>query len=309
LYRNTGQEKAELPFIRYFPETLGFSEISYRDGKDKWPTLRYILEIEERRYRVKEFFLDWFYPGFPKSLMSSFMGTFSKIDSIKSANRVFFTGGNYKGRDAASSFIQGTQVEVEALADSLKTDFRSIYSDLVPVGEDEVRLRGSPFSKRSYFASGHRGEWFEDQRISRLQWADLIGSSLSVTGRQFNLSSAGALFLKNQIEHSIIVFESGSFESAGWVDIIRKGSRVPYGSYDFRDEEGIFDFRDLSGVSVLMRRPYGPGIVRWSDSVMLYTLSLSPLAEFPARDEMKNIPEETGSKIEELLDQLSETNH
>ena len=284
---------------------LAPSEISYRGDQVKWPTFRYFVKIEDRKYRVKEFFLDWFYPGFPKSLMSTFMGTFSEIHSMRTGDRIFFTGKDYRGRNAASSFIKGTQVEVEALDELREEDFSWIFSDLRPVRVDEIRLRGSTFRERSYFASGHRGEWFEDNRISRLHWIDHIDASFDLCGKDYRLSSAGVLLSGSRITHCILVIEGGSFERAGWIDVVRKDSRIPYGYYEFRNEDGMFDYRDISDISVLMRRPSGPGMVRWSDSEMLYTTSISPLVDFPDAEKMKKIPEKIHGKIKDVLEQVS----
>ena len=306
--QNAAANPVEPPFVRYTPETLVPSEISLRGDQVKWPTFRYFVKIENRKYRVKEFFLDWFYPGFPKSLMSSFMGTFSEIHSMRTGDRIFFTGKDYRERDAASSFINGTQVEVEALGESREEDFSKIFSDLRPVREDEIRLRGSTFRERSYFASGHSGEWFEDKRISRLNWIDQIDASFELDRKEYRLSSTGILLTEGRIGHCIMVFEGSSFERAVWVDVVRRDSNIPYASYDFRDEEGMFDYRDLSDVSILLRRPSGPGMVRWSDSVMLYTMSISPLLNFPVRDEMKKIPEKIQSQIKDILQQVSGIN-
>ncbi|MGC8506430.1 MAG: hypothetical protein ACP5NK_06985 [Thermoplasmata archaeon] len=294
-----------MPFVRYIPETLAPLEISYRGGQVKWPTFRYFVNIGDRRYRVKQFFLDWFYPGFPKSLMSSFMGTFSEIRSMISGDRIFFTGKDYRGRNAASSFINGTQVEVEATGESEEEDFSRIFSDLKPVRDDVIRLRGSTFRERSYFASGRSGTWFEDQRISRLHWIDHIDASFELNGKNYELSSTGVMLSEGRIGHCIMVFEGDSFERAGWIDVARKDSEIPYGYYEFRDEEGMFDHRDLSDISVLLRSPSGPGIVRWSDSEMLYTMSISPLLNFPDADEMKRFPAKTHGIIKDVLEQVS----
>ena len=55
------QEKT--PFLIYVPDKIEVSNVTYRRNGTKWATLRFECTIEGEKIRVKEFFLDWFYPG------------------------------------------------------------------------------------------------------------------------------------------------------------------------------------------------------------------------------------------------------
>ncbi|MFG1518997.1 MAG: hypothetical protein AAE977_00775 [Thermoplasmataceae archaeon] len=299
------ERDVEMPFIRYLPATMNALNLTYRDSATKWPTLRYFLDLDGRLYRVKEFFMDWFYQGFPKSLMSSFSGTYSDIHAATAGHHIYFIGKNYRGKQSASSFSHGTEIEIEAQGISDSGDFYRIYSDLVPSQRDEMRLRWTSFKNRSYFASGHTGEWFEDTRISRLNWIDDISISVLVYGKQYDLSSVGTIFREGRVENCILIFEYGSFERAMWVDILRNGSRIQHGIYRLRDEEGLFDYREISHESILIRSPYGPSIVRWADLEMIYTLSMSPFFNFPDAMEMKLIPNMIYGTVQDIMAQIS----
>ena len=59
-----------MPFIPIVPENIRASSLGLRIRDEKWPTLRYFIDYGNHRIRIKEFFMDWFFTGFPKSLMS-----------------------------------------------------------------------------------------------------------------------------------------------------------------------------------------------------------------------------------------------
>ena len=128
--RYSAVDTGDIHFVRYIPLTLKSSDATYRNGEFKWPTFRYILDLDGRKFRVKGFFLDWFSLGFPKSLISNLTRTFSEIESVQSGDCVFFIGKNHGGMDSASSYIHGTQAEIEAIETSSKDDFHKIYSNL-----------------------------------------------------------------------------------------------------------------------------------------------------------------------------------
>ncbi len=105
LSRYSATDTGDIHFVRYVPLTLKSSDATYRKGEFKWPTFRYIRNLDGRKFRVKEFFLDWFSLGFPKSLISNLTRTFSEIESVQSGDCVFFIGKNYRGMESASSYI------------------------------------------------------------------------------------------------------------------------------------------------------------------------------------------------------------
>jgi hypothetical protein len=167
---NSFNELHEMPFVAWIPSSHVFRHFTVRNDGKKWNTIRYFVEINGREIRVKEFFMDWFFPGFPKSIMDTLYSTYSPVTALERDGRLLFLGTNYKGNPAASGYLDGTTVEIESLSGEAMEEMTELFFDLAADPDDEASKCDMPFHERSFFSAGHQGAWFEDNRISRMSW-------------------------------------------------------------------------------------------------------------------------------------------
>lgn len=270
-------EKYEFPFVSFFPENLRVEDVSERVDETKWDSLRFYVLLGDKLFRVKEFFLDWFYSGFPKSLMSDFVSTYSLVESDKVKERVFHYGKNYKGFDAISSTIFGTQIEIECSGEATKLEFAAILGDLTYSKEDFERVSNLTFKDRAYFTKKSASEWFEDTRISRMRWHNLMNRpNFRMANLDLSPSSTGRYTDKRCFDHRILVLEENNFEHVVWVDSIEIDSGVEYGYYKLRKREGLYNYFEENDGLFAYSEPYGPGMVQRVVDGRVYTISFSP---------------------------------
>ena len=263
----------ETPFLIFVPGNLEIRNVTYRTGGRKWPTLRYECIIDGEKIRVKEFFLDWFYPGFPKSLMQSFVSSYSMVDSIPMKDWVIFTGKNYKGKEASSSFSLGTQIEVEG--ESRKNVNKLSETMFAPFPDE--RFKRFPFYRRSFFANKGEPEWFEERRISNLDWkppkSDFCVGDLC-------MDSVGVFSKDGSILETIFAFSEEYYRRASWVDIARPTEHADHLIYDLRNSGNFFDEFEKGDPTFAFKKEQGPAIARSKFGEYVVTVSLSPLFSF-----------------------------
>jgi hypothetical protein len=262
------QEKT--PFLIYIPDKIEVSNVTYRRNGTKWATLRFECMIEGEKLRVKEFFLDWFYPGFPKSLMDSFVSSYSSLSSSVLEDRAIFYGKNYKGKEASSSFSLGTQIEIEG---ETQLNIRKLSERMVaPFMND--RFENLPFRERSFFANGGKPEWFEEERISNLTWQS---PSEKLCVGSLCLDSIGKLTRNGKSLETILVFSEGYYRRAAWVDIADSDSEVRHLIYDLRKGGNFFDVLEDGEPRIAFRKDSGITIAQYRREQSVTTISLSPL--------------------------------
>ena len=264
-----------LGFMTFVPGKVGFQDMTMRIRDKKWDSVRFFSSGNGFRIRVKEFFMDWFYTGFPKSMLSSFIGTYSRIEHVMTENGIMFYGKNYKGNDSASLNIRGTQIELESTVPASIDVFKEVVDDLRPYenGNFDCSL---PFHKRSFFASGKHGEWYEDERISRMTWKKAppkIG--MKIESMQLSASSMGSF--GNKEYHRIIVLESDCFNNVSWIDYCTYPNSIEHSFYKVRNEGYLFDTFILDeNRKYVFRKDSGPALYQFRHDDYLYTVSLSP---------------------------------
>lgn len=262
------QERA--PFLIYIPGKLEIKNVTYRSQGRKWATLRYECKIGYEKLRVKEFFLDWFYPGFPKSLMDSFVSSYSAIDGSILNDRAVFYGKNYKGKKASSSFSFGTQIEVEG---DTEKNVKKLSETMIAPYLNE-RFRNYPFFRRSFFANRGVPEWFEEERISNLAWKEppeefCVGNLC--------VDSVGVSHNDGRRVETILVFSEEYYRTAAWVDIAEPDSHLQHLIYDLRKDGNFFDVYEDGDPTVAFKRDSGPTIARTKIGSSVVTISISPL--------------------------------
>lgn len=267
-----------LPFLAYAPESREIFDISVRIHDEKWPTLRYRVKLYGKEVRVKQFFLDWFFPGFPKSLLKDFSSGFSTIRSREVGSFTLFLGRNYRKRDSACAWIHGTMVEMDSANAVSDDEYETLLVDMLSSQPDPGRLEHYQFPDRSHFAKGYTGEWYEDQRIMRLTWRRTGEFFLDIRGRKFISSGMGYADVKGK-SHAIYVFQEGSYSRAIWIELTSQGIDLAHAVYDVRKGEGLFDtelqLADQKGLLVF-RKPAGPAVLKMNLEKLWLTAGFSP---------------------------------
>ena len=231
-----------LPFNVYLPEKR-HDKITLRMSYYRHPTLK--IWFPEEQITIKEFFMDWFYYGFPKNHMKSSNEYFGKetiqeieIDGIK---RTLFTGIDYENSYSSCLFLNGTCLEIRHNRSSLE-DVIEIIKTLKEVNSSKK----SNFLSRSFYANPP-GEvfWFEETRISRIKWKTINDQSI-FDSRSFDLG-----FLNN--DQKLIIFENSQGDYV-FIDMSKNTKLVKNLRYSFKGTAPIF-------VKVERGRDYIMGII------------------------------------------------
>lgn len=267
-----------LPFLVYTPRSRGAYDISVRIHDQKWPTLRFRVKISGKEIRVKQFFLDWFFPGFPKSLLSDFASGYSQIRSRQDENYIMFLGKNYRKYNGASAWVKGTTIEMDSSSGVSDDEYEKLLIDLLSSGPDPGRLEKFQFPDRSHFAKGYGSEWYEDRRIARLDWRRTAQFSLSINGRKFLASGMGYINAEGR-HHEIFIFQEDQFTRAIWIEVTSVDIKIDHAFYDVRKGEGFFDtelqLAEDRGILVF-RKPLGPAVIRIDLDSLVLTAGFSP---------------------------------
>lgn len=161
-------KNVHLPFVVFGIENWVHT-YSLRLSYYRHPTV--VFEIPEKSIHIKEFFMDWFYYGFPKNQMisvSSFYGAVKRRKLILNDETYpLFTGKDYTGKMSSCVFIEGTCLEIrhpETQISELVNFLEHMYA--------VSRPENKPFFKKSFYCNPPGTVfWFEEERMSRLKWA------------------------------------------------------------------------------------------------------------------------------------------
>ncbi|MEM0141306.1 MAG: hypothetical protein QXN66_04630 [Thermoplasmatales archaeon] len=262
--------QSTLPFLIF--KTSGYEILNptIRPEGSKWSTLRYELLVDGEKARVKEFFLDWFYQGFPKNLMDSFVSSYAPVEAIQMEDSVFFVGKDYKGMHASSAFILGTEIEVEGES---KECVEKVSRSLAPVNKLEI-FRKLPFCSRSFFARGGKPDWFEERRIASLSWRPSMNNRKL---EQLKADSVGILTLGEGVIHKISVFTEDFMKRVIWIDSSKKEIPDSNSYYKLRRDGNFYDTYQEIGGLLAFKQPSGPAIFQTSIEDNVVTISFSPL--------------------------------
>ncbi len=249
-----GLERFDLKFAAYFPTGYEVKNITVRHGDTRWPTIRYEFTGEVSG-RVKEFFMDWFYYGFPKNLMSSIVDSYSTVDAFRGISMIYL-GKDYKGMDAATASIYGTHVEVEFDYGSMRE--RIDFMNSMKTSDYQLkRVSHLRYHERGFHTLGNPGDWFEDLRIARLSWRSL--DDRLDAGRQiYNGSSEGILESAGMVQQVYMVYEQNGFEKAVSIDAWRRDVSVEHVKYRLRKGGNFFTSQIETPSLALFKSEYGP---------------------------------------------------
>ena len=268
----------DLPFVPYVPWDLSCEDISVRIGDTRWPTLRYAVHFLGHRFRVKQFFMDWFFTGFPKALMSSFVDTYSPVEFTMDGSFHIYTGINYRGNVSASVYSHGTEIEIEGSGEISHEIFRVLVVDhLSPINGVADRIRDLQFPDRSFFAKGHPSSWYEEERIRRLHWSrSSSDQSIRVDGTVLNGSGFGIL-QNGGGGHGIGIFQKDSFGEVAWFEFASEDVNIEHPYYHLRKGNGFFHNLSTPGTwSILHGSGPGPVVAQENRDGVIMTLAGTP---------------------------------
>jgi hypothetical protein len=252
-----------LPFATILPD-LVLSNISLRTDSEKWDTLRFEVEANNQRIRIKEFFMDWFYPSFPKSLLKTFSLPYEPLSirsiTVNGITYPVFFGMDYSGAIAASTWISGTTLEIRSMPDSGQNfiDMTMNILSQLQIGKFPER---KDFISRSYYAGKKRKySWFEEERIGRMSWGSSENSLCGNFFKKFNCISSGTF---NGI-HKIKVFTSEDMRGEIWIDLFKIVASLKNGFYHF-DEDNMGILQEHHGKDqfrIFSVSNFGPWLLR-----------------------------------------------
>lgn len=267
-----------LPFLTYVPMNHETYDISVRIHDQKWPTLRYHVKLSGKTIRIKEFFLDWFFPGFPKSMLKDFSSGYSIIRSREVGENLLFLGKNYRNHDAASFWVRGTMIEMDSNHTVSDDEYEKLTVDLLSSRPDPSRLEKFQFPDRSHFSKGFTSDWYEDQRISRLSWRRTEQVKLPIANGTLSSSGVGFIHIDGGMQE-IFVFQANGYSRAIWIEISTKDIKLDHAFYDVRKGTGLFDteLELAEGKGLLVfRKPSGPAVVKIIIGATILTAGFSP---------------------------------
>ncbi|MEM4778887.1 MAG: hypothetical protein QW062_05565 [Thermoplasmatales archaeon] len=261
--------QASLPFLIFKPSCCEIFNATLRPEGEKWSTIRFEISTDSGKARVKEFFLDWFYQGFPKNLMNSFVSSYSRVYAATGPGYVYFVGKDYKDMHASSAFILGTEVEIEAESRKVVED---VSKTLVPVMKMD-KFKNIRFCDRSFFARGGKPDWFEERRIASLNWTPLSEPS---GWDRFKPDSVGTLTELGNIVQRISIFSEDFTRRTIWIDSARKDLAGKDNYYILRRDGNFYDaFYEIGGL-LAFKQPYGPAMFQAFIDNNIVTISFSP---------------------------------
>ena len=246
-----------LGFAAFFPMGYEVKNISARHHDALWPTIRYEFS-GDLSGRAKQFFMDWFYYGFPKNLMSSLVDSYSRVEVGMGRNLVYY-GRDYRGIDAATTSVNGTHIEVEFFAGDRK-DQEAFMNSLSAGSGDLQKVSGLRYHERGFHTMGNSGQWYEDVRISRLRWVPMDDPQESF-GNAFRGSSEGSLVQDGKTVQRYQVYQESNFRRVISVDVWKRDTTVEHVRYRLRKGGQFFDIQIEKPALTLYKSSFGPAIM------------------------------------------------
>ncbi len=271
-------ERYKLPFLIFKPTIRKAYDISARIHDLRWPTVRYCVRIAGKEVRIKQFFLDWFFPGFPKSMLKDFSSGYSTIRSREVDDYILFLGKNYRKHDSASIWIHGTMIEMDSVSTVSDDEYEKLVMDLLSDAPNPDSLKKYQFPDRSHFVSGYETQWYEEMRISRLNWRRTGPYVMEIKGKKYVSSGFGYLYVQGKT-HEIFIFQENEYFRSIWIEVTSEGIELEHSFYDVRKGNGLFDteikLADNLG-TLVFRNPSGPGVIKIRQNSSVLTVGFSP---------------------------------
>lgn len=292
-----------IPFIPVVPRDNTASSISLRLDDEKWPTLRYFINYGSHRIRIKEFFMDWFFTGFPKALMSSFADAYSEVSLSISGDMHIYSGKNYAGRDSASVYYHGTTVEAQSSDSMAHEEFVELFTtNMEALDETFAYVNGMQFHERSFFAYGHHGQWYEDERIARLSWQPGVSRHVVLPGGEKLDSSGFGVMNNGDHRQCIAIFQDNAYDGVLWLEAASVNSSIPYACYRLREGRGLYNefMHPGDNTDALLMEPRGPQVIQFIDNSRIITAALNPGIHYRISSGIHDFKESLISMVDEV---------
>ncbi len=268
--------KLNLPFATLFPE-IEIKNISLRTDEHRWPTLRFEVAMGGSILRFKEFFLDWFYPSFPKSLLKTFSSPFKELNvrefKTNQKRMPVFAGHDYSGSPAATTWISGTTLEIRNVSGNEPIDLE-ILVRLLETMKISAFPGQSDYISRSFYAGKKREySWFEEERIGRMKWVATRNECSGKFIEGFENVCTGSY----EDIHKIIVFSKRELSVEMWVDVFREGAKLKNGIYRNNElDSGILKREEqIRSFNIYSVSKLGPWILRKTREGKITTIGVS----------------------------------
>lgn len=220
--------EVQLPFTT-FVEKGTIDKFTLRLSYYRHPTL--VFEIPHSAVRVKEFFMDWFYYGFPKSQMISAGDFYEPVEytkvAIKDQMYPLFTGKDYSGSMSSCIFVEGTCLEIRHPKNRINDVIR-LLEHMNPLST----ALSSAFYKRSFYCNAPGTVfWFEEERMNRLKWSERENLDIG----EYKLDSYGELHNVQKV----LIFRNLHNDYAV-LDVSVTGTGIKNLKYNFFGENTMF---------------------------------------------------------------------
>ncbi len=257
----------KLPFEPYlFP--YEDSKIFLRKDDARHITVVQNFSYENINFSAKEFFMDWYYYGFPKNLMKNSSETYSNIwrnhVEINGKNYPIFYGKDYRDRFAASISSGGVTVELRS-----NSDFSEMLNDIFR--NFKIRNSDKRFYELSHYIKRDSWRWFEEERIGRMSWSPMnnvrIGDYYGDSHGNFNNI------------HEIEIYRN-IYGDYLWLDYALKNTGLKNLYYRFNGHGNLFsEITRINDWNVFLASEFGPAILRYENEKKVFVVSL-PFVEF-----------------------------
>jgi hypothetical protein len=262
-------DKINLPFSVYTFNEYN-PDIFVRLSYIKHPTLKFFFTIDGYECTVKEFFMDWFYYGFPKNHMKTSVQYFGpeQVDSINihNCNYNIFTGKDYSNRNSSTIFLNGTCMEIVYPENAYYKIVKMLQSVQLP-----------SYKETSFFDSTFYGSikppyfWFENERIGRLRWESYTGNRIG----DYVMDSCGTM----ENFHKITIFRNTLNEFL-WVDVSKRNSKFKNLWYNMFRKGNIIKFlKRCKDWNMGFVTETGPYICQMQDNEYNYTITIPRITE------------------------------
>jgi len=221
------------------------------------------FEIEGIQISSKQFFMDWYYYGFPKNLMktssSSYSNLWRSVVELDGKYKPLFYGNDYRGRYAASFSTSGLTVEMRSNKD---------FSEKVREILEGIRVKplNEKFYRLSFYAGKKMSGWFEEERIGNMEWQDSKEERIG----DYYPDSSGTFGNLERID--IYRNVEGDYL---WVDRALKNTGIKNLYYSYDREGNLFtEVSKFNEWSLYLLSESGPAIIRRENSDRICTVTI-----------------------------------
>ncbi len=253
-----------LPFVCFLPPEE-IDKISVRYSYITPVSVKIQFTHDNNRFIMKQYFMDWFYYGFPKNQLRSAVDFYGDMNrNVISKNGMkyeAYSGPDYRGLNCSTTFIYGTCIEMNHPPGEMKSAI-FILEHMEP-----INFRKLNFLESSFYAN-YKGplSWFEEERIARLFWRKTDDLHI------WDYSGDATGLMKNT--HRITILRN-TLNEYMWIDVAAKGTGIKNLRYNLSREGNIFTLSKRTENEFYGSvSPEGPFIMQRESQKFYFTVSL-----------------------------------